>query len=236
MLLETQDYQRLISPYLEGSATTCSYCDKLDPLILLEGNYTYITIAIGQYVEGYLQLCTKHHRTAQTGLYDHETEELILMKRVIRETYKQVYGTPGVAFEHGKAGSCLWRNTQEKMVSLCHHCHVHFVPRAINIRDLIKEYISEEIPVHSIAELKNVRKDILESEAYLYFEDTDLKGYVYPAADVEIPRQFLRTCVAKELGVPERGDWVSYPGIEFYNDTKTKLVPVLQEVYQTLVK
>jgi len=40
------DYNSIIKPYIERTVKTCSYCDKLDDLILLEGKHSYITIAI----------------------------------------------------------------------------------------------------------------------------------------------------------------------------------------------
>lgn len=225
------NFEKIIEPYITGSAKTCSYCDRLDELILLEGQHSYITIAIGQYMEGYLQVCAKKHRTAATGLTSTETQELVKMKKLVREVYKEIYGISGVAFEHGKAGSCLWSyDTYKNMVSLCHHCHIHFVPANIDIRDQIKTILSEEIVVKNIYELKAFREKI-GAEPYLYFEDSQEIGYVYPVDDEKIPRQFLRTCVAEKLGCKERGDWIKYPGVEFFQATIDKLKQPLQRAY-----
>lgn len=225
-----------IEPFINDKSDECSYCEHLDPLILVEGKHTYITIAIGQIVEGYLQICAQKHRTAATGLLSYETEELIKMKKVVRDSFLEVYGTSGIAFEHGKAGSCLWGEKRVKnMTDLCHHFHLHFVPRDINIRTLIKEYLPNEIIVRTVQELKKVREEILEAEPYLYFEDSSEIGYVYPVEDRQIPRQFLRTCVAKALGSPERADWMTYPGIEFFDDTKKNLQSCLEKNYRKIV-
>lgn len=231
-----QNKYSCIEPYINDESDTCSYCDHLTPLILLEGKHTYVTLAIGQIVEGYLQICSQKHRTAATGLFAYETEELIKMKQVVRKAFKEVYGTPGIAFEHGKAGSCLWGEKREKNASdLCHHFHIHFVPANVDIRPLIKEYLSEEIIVRNMLELKRVRKEILEAEPYLYFEDSDEVGYVYPVEDIEIPRQFLRSCVAKGLGKPERADWMSYPGTELFEISKQKLLPALNKYFKEII-
>jgi hypothetical protein len=230
------DYERAISPYVSGAAQTCSYCDHLSPLILLEGRHTYITTAIGQIVEGYTQICSQRHRTAATGLFPDETQELVEMKRLLRAAYRIVYGTPGIAFEHGKAGSCLWGDERpNNMKTLCYHMHVHFVPVDIDIRPYIESLLPDFVRVNSVAELKQVRTRVLEAEPYLYFEDTREVGYVYPVDDDVIPRQFLRNCVAQALGVPEKADWIAFPGAALFGRVRAKLLPVLNELAPTIL-
>ena len=225
-------YEDAIRPYITGEAESCSYCDHLDPLILIEGVHTYVTLAIGQIVEGYVQICTQKHRTAATGLFEPESIELAGMKKIVRAAYREVYGNPGVAFENGKAGSCLWKEkTEHNMKDLCHHTHIHYLPVEIDIRKRIEETLPEVIIVHSLRELAEVRRDELESRPYLYFEDGSETGYVYPVDDMKIPRQFLRKCAAEELGVPERADWLTYPGVELFEKGKEKLQPVLTRLH-----
>lgn len=223
------DYASVIEPYISGRADSCSYCDLLDPLILQHGTYAYITLAIGQIVEGYLQVCSRWHRTAATGLYQHETSELVALKDLVRDAFQIVYGTPGIAFEHGKAGSCLWVGDERvhNTTELCYHAHIHMVPVDIDIRPRIERVLSKPTIVQDIGELKRVRQVELEARPYLYFEDANRTGFVYPVDDETIPRQFLRTCVAEELGVPERADWISTPGIELFEAGRAKLQPVL---------
>jgi len=236
MIPTIADYEFAIAPYVSGTAQTCSYCDHLSSLILLEGRHTYITMAIGQIVEGYTQICSQRHRTAATGLYSDETRELVEMKQLLRAAYRIVYGTPGIAFEHGKAGSCLWGDQRPtNMKTLCYHTHVHFVPVDIDIRPAIESILPDVIQVNSVDELKRVRTRVLEAEPYLYLEDTREVGYVYPVDDEVIPRQFLRTCVAQALGVPEKADWMTFPGTELFGIVRSKLVPVLTELAATML-
>lgn len=233
----TQECLAAIRPYISGMAESCSYCDRIEPLILQKGFYTYITLAIGQIVEGYLQVCASSHRTSATGLYTHETQELVMMKAIIRKAYEEVYGNKGVAFEHGEAGSCLWGEDKMKnMRNLCHHTHIHFIPVVVDIRYQIKKYLPDEIKINSILELKSIRETELKGDSYLYFENVDEVGYVYPVNNRPIPRQFLRTCIAEELGVPEKSDWITYPGEEYFYLGKNKLKPVLEKLYNQLIK
>lgn len=225
----TRDCIKAVDPYVRGSAASCSFCDHLDPLILFDGRHTYVTIAIGQMMEGYVQICTHKHRTSFTGMMPREYSEFCEVRSAVRNAFLRAYGTHGIAFEHGQAGSCMWRaDASKNLQSLCHHAHVHLVPRDINIRGRVSEYIQEEIAVGSIGDLFEVRQKRLKGGGYLYFEDSTGRGYVYPAEGIRIPRQFLRTCVAKELGMASSADWSRHPGFEFFSKTRDTLMPLLQ--------
>ena len=226
-------YKKAIEPYLMGTTKTCSYCDHIEPLILIDGKYTYITLAIGQIIAGYTQICSLKHRTAATGLYEYETKEFCKMKKVVRATYREVYGCNGIAFEHGQVGSCLWGEDAEKNLhDLCHHTHIHFVPVNVNIRHRIEEYLPEFYVVRDIWELKKIRENELQAGPYLYFEDEEENGYVYPVRNTAIPRQFLRRCLAEELNLGERADWIKFPGIELFDESRRKLLPVINKYYK----
>lgn len=228
-----KECMEVITPYLTGAKKTCSYCDHLTPLILLEGEHSYITLAIGQIVEGYLQVCAQKHRTSATGFLPNERDEFVLMKQVVRLAYKEVYGNSGVAFEHGQAGTCML-NEDDSDDSLCHHTHTHFAPVNIDIRNAVKKILPDEIIVNSLNELIDVRDKVLLGGPYLYFEDSNCIGYVYPVKGRPIPRQFLRTCVALELNMKHRGDWITFPGEEFFEIGRNKLQTVLQSIYKEL--
>ena len=83
MFYTDQEYNNAIRPYISGTSQECSYCKKINELILFEGKHTYITLVIGSFVEGYLQVCSRHHRTAATGLSTLETQELVKMKKIV---------------------------------------------------------------------------------------------------------------------------------------------------------
>jgi diadenosine tetraphosphate (Ap4A) HIT family hydrolase len=224
-------YSKIIEPYINGTATSCSYCDFLEPLIIYEGKYIYVTVAIGQIIPGYTQISVKKHRTAITGLYDFETKELIKIKSALKKAYEEVYGVRGIAFEHGQTASCLWGADYEKNEkTLCYHAHIHFIPVNIDIRSAIEKYIPVPSVINDIWELKQIREDVLQGEPYLYYEDENDIGYVYPVSDdCFIPRQFLRSCVAEVLNLSERTDWIASPGIEYFEETKQLLTPAISK-------
>ena len=110
----------------------------------------------------------------------------------------------------------------------------YFAPVNIDIRDAIKKILPDEIIVNSLNELVDVRNKVLLGGPYLYFEDSNCVGYVYPVKWRSIPRQFLRTCVAEGLNLRHRGDWITFPGEEFFSVGKAKLQSVLQRIYKEL--
>lgn len=228
-----EECQAAIQPYLDEAATGCSYCNHLDPLILAEGTHSYITLAIGSMMEGYVQVSTQRHRTAATGLEDREIPEFEEMKMRVRKAHESAYNSPTVAFEHGKAGDCMFREPEKHSAqkqSLCHHVHIHMLPADIDIKTDIAKLLGEPVEVSGIAEMKHLKQTAFQGEPYLYFEDINEKGWMFPVDDgIVVPRQFLRQCVANALGSPHKADWFDYPGIEHFPEGRRKLKPLLQK-------
>jgi diadenosine tetraphosphate (Ap4A) HIT family hydrolase len=231
--MQCNDYHSVIEKYLRGNAETCSYCDFLNPLVLLRGEFLYITLAIGAFCEGYLQICTLRHRTASTGIDSQERQELNVMIETVRRTYDQTYMTRGIMFEHGQAGSCLWgEDALMNLTSLCHHMHIHCVPKNMNIHNTINKTFPKYFEVCSPEQMLEIRRDELGAEQYLFFLPPSGCGYMYDVKDITVPRQFLRTCVATELGKKELANWQTHPGIEYFEETKSKLTDVLTKNYK----
>jgi hypothetical protein len=214
-----------IEPYIIGKTNLCSYCEKIKPLIIYYGEHFYITAAIGAFMPGYIQLCSYMHRTSATGILPQECEELEILTNAIRQSFFKVYGNYGISFEHGQAGSCLWKDNF--INDLCHHMHIHYMPHEINIHDDIIANFSDYFEVKDIYDMRKIRQDVLCADQYLYFSPQPKIGYMYKIAGLDVPRQFLRRCVAKKLGMVERADWQEYPGVEFFNKTINDLKDVI---------
>lgn len=232
----SQEYRKIIDPYITRKKKTCSYCDRIEPLILLDGEYLYVTIAIGSMVEGYLQICAKAHRTAATGLEEEERKEFELMKKIVFAAYQEVYHVHGIAFEHGQAGTCLWGADEymHNMVSWCHHMHTHTVPVSADIHKRVSALLPTFYRVDNVEDMLRIRNDILKAEQYLFFQPEKGQGYMYNVDGITVPPQFLRTCTAYEIGMPERADWAVFPGEEYYSMTKEKLQPVLRRLFKEM--
>lgn len=210
-------FYQAISPYILGNSKSCSYCDRIDPLILYYGKSFYVTVAIGAYMAGYIQLCSYRHRTSATGILPEEHDEFRQLSKAIRKSFFSIYGNYGIGFEHGQAGTCLW--TENHIHSLCHHMHIHYLPVEIDIHETIANFFPEYKIVTDIDEMVRIRQELLHGAPYLYFSPSPEKGYMYSVSNQSVPRQFLRRCVAERLGIAEKADWLEYPGIEFYEQT-----------------
>ena len=226
-----EKYYHLIQPYIEREKSTCSYCDRLDPLILYYGDDFYITNVIGAYMPGYVQLCSYEHRTSITGILPTEYEEFEYLLSCIRKAFKQVYGTGGICFEHGQAGSCMY--TENHINSLCHHMHVHCLPVEIDIHQDIVSIAKEYTEVKNINDMVHYRNEILRGGAYLYFSPTQDTAFMYNVLNESVPRQFLRKCVARKLNIIEKADWIKYPGVEYYAQTILDLKSILEEIIRS---
>lgn len=225
-----EQFRTAITPYVSGSAKTCSYCDLIEELVLLMGPRTYVTIAIGQFMEGYLQICTRKHRISLSGLRPDEIQEFWFIKGIVRDTLESAYATGVVGFEHGRAGSCMSPLERASVVTdLCHHTHFHLVPQVIDIRSEIRAMAEREYVVSNEREFQQLKDRELGAKPYLYYEDTDARGYVFVVEESRVPRQFLRSTVARRIGLAGKGDWMSYPGVEFFGPTRRRLMPLLIE-------
>ncbi|MDR2535774.1 MAG: hypothetical protein LBD29_07055 [Treponema sp.] len=222
-------FYEAIKPYIIGDSPSCSYCDRIDPLIIYRGRHFYVTAAIGAYVHGYIQLCSYQHRTSATGILASEREEFQKLFQAIRNTFMNVYGNYGIAFEHGQAGTCLWR--ENHITSLCHHMHIHFLPVVLDIHGEIVSRFNNFTTVKNIYDMVKIRQKILCGEQYLFFSPTPDKGYMYNVAGLDVPRQFLRRCVAEKLGIQEKADWQEHPGTQFFEQTISDLSkPIVEEM------
>lgn len=223
-------FTRAIAPYTSGNSTTCSYCDVIDELVLLMGPRTYVTIAIGQFMEGYLQVCSRRHRISLTGLNPDEMAEFWFMKGLVRDVLERAYAAGVVGFEHGRAGSCMSPLERASVVTdLCHHAHFHLLPQDIDIRPEIRAICEREHVVTGTKEFQRLKDRELGANPYLYYEAADGKGHVFIVAEARVPRQFLRATVARKIGLAGKGDWMLYPGVEYFEPTRRRLMPILIE-------
>jgi hypothetical protein len=227
-----EEYDAVITPYITGAVATCSYCDRLTPLTLFEGPHTTVNLAIGHMVSGYVQVCSRSHVVSAAELRSDAAAEFDFIADAVRHVFAEVYGTRGIVFEHGKAGACLWRaGDPVALRDLCHHAHVHFVPLNVDLLPRIEAAGMPKIRVQAWSDVRTLREQLFTAGAYLYYA-RDRDAYVFPVSDAQALRpQFLRTCLAEELGQPMIGDWRAHPGTSLFNQTRAELVaPLCREL------
>jgi hypothetical protein len=184
-------------------------------------------------VPGYLQVCSRTHTVSAAEMIGDAAIEFDAIVDVVQKVFLAVYHTRGVVFEHGKAGACMWRSGDpESLRDLCHHAHVHLVPREVNLLPLIEAVAPSRIRVQQWDDVRTLRREFLGAGSYLYYADTLGDAFLFPIRDVRaLPPQFLRTCLAAALGQPEAADWRQWTGASFFNTTRREIVgPIVREL------
>lgn len=198
-------------PYLEKIQGKCGFCVPLEPLKLYTSKNFYIVLSLGQIVEGYSLICTKTHRSCCGDIPLEHIDEFIKIKDLLRTTFKEIYHTPSLFYEHGQTGVCM-KHLIDNMQNHCYHAHLHALPLKIDIFELIVQKIPHYIKIQKMEELIEIRNKKLRGGAYLFYENNKEEKFVFPAEGIKLPRQFLRGCVATKIGKPHLSDWERYVG------------------------
>jgi len=201
----------------EAIQRRCVYCLSNGELhssqILLRGRHLYLCAPRGQMVEGYLVIaplsCTGSLSALPIGWFP----ELNLMKSVVSAFYREVYGvTDGTLYEQGRAGGGARIDEAGRFP---HHAHLCCLPLAVDLHTFLgQQYVRKNLS--GPEDLSSVVPDC----PYVYIEGPDSEGLhkrcVYvPATDngrLELERIRLKPTIATLIGLPDRGDWRTYPG------------------------
>ena len=218
------------TPFLEKIQGKCGFCVLLEPLVLFTGQDFYIVLSLGQIIEGYLLICTKSHRSCCGDISIEQIPEFTKLKSMVKEIFKKAYKKKPIFYEHGQTGVCM-RHLIDNMQNHCYHAHLHVLPCEIDILDLVKEKVPHYIKVSNFQKLIEIRNKKLNGGAYLFYENNDEKKFIFPAENINLPRQFLRRCVATKIGRPYLFDWEYHPGWRKLASAYKKLRPLFQ-VYE----
>lgn len=215
-------------PFLEKIQGKCGFCVPLEPLVLFTGQDFYIVLSLGQIVEGYLLICTKSHRSCCGDIPIEQIPEFIKLKNIVKEVFQKAYNKKPIFYEHGQTGVCM-RHLIDNMQNHCYHAHLHALPCEIDIFGLIKEKIPRYIEVKDFRKLTEIRNKKLNGGAYLFYENSQEEKFIFPAENINLPRQFLRRCVATKIGQPHLFDWERHAGWRKLASAYKRLRPLFQE-------
>jgi diadenosine tetraphosphate (Ap4A) HIT family hydrolase len=176
--------------------STCGLCHdiKTDSVIFDSQNFAVLP-SFGQLSDegGYLLIVTKEHSYTSTSgfsteLYQELEQLMIEAAEIIRETYD----VNALFFEHGstchsKGGQCVT------------HMHMNLVPYAIDLSNYLRP--ERRIELANLTELSNVEPP------YLYVRTPEGKHFAESSLGLDIPSQYLRAAIGRELGHPERSFW-----------------------------
>jgi len=164
-------------------------------------------------VEGYLVIAPFSCTGSLSQLPRAWFPELNLMKSVVSAFYRDVYGvTNETLYEQVRAGGGALVDVAG---GFPHHTHLCCLPLAIDLHTFLSQrYVRKNLS--SPEDLSLVVADC----PYVYVEGPESEGLhrrcVYlPATDegrLELERIRLKPVVATLIGLPDRGNWRSYPG------------------------
>lgn len=197
--------------------SSCKFCYKFSsPLSSAEHKYDTIiyetenfvvTPTVGSLVEGWLLIISKDHFVSAGQLAESnfkELERLIeVAKQGLKDLKKQVF-----VFEHGPC------SPSQSTGCGIDHLHYHVVPLEFNLFEKTKQYSPF---IWNSATLLSTKEFFLKQRSYLYIQCPS--GEKYIATDLNIPSQFFRRVIAKELNIENYFDWKQNFGTENIDKT-----------------
>lgn len=195
----------------------CRFCNPKEPdRILYQSKNFYVMLSLGPIVEGYTLLVSKNHIGCCGELKEDIFDEFIFLYNKTKEILNKEYGGC-IAYEHGKAGSCLIPVEGSKH---CFHSHMHFIPIDLQINSLINDDFNKSISFNSLNEFRSYLEK--NKTPYLYADDSTIK--IYPNI-YEVRSQYLRHKTATAIGKDDLWDWVKHQGWDKIITAKKRLKP-----------
>ena len=222
-------------PSFERLSHECLFCDparhnQAEQILLRSDNF-YLFAGLGAIVDGYIIIAPYRCDGAETyarsvsELPPHSFDELMFLRWLVGDFYRDRFSTLGMSFEHGRAGACLATHRDTRH---CYHGHLCCYPVTFPIWEDIKDYPS--IEVGGPPDLPRIAHSL----PYLYIEtlkvDDELaldrlaRVVLLPQENV-LESQFLRKLLAKRVGKPQLWNWQDHPRIE----AAQKLVPQFRD-------
>lgn len=200
---------------------------QLDQVVLASDMF-YVFAGLGPIQDGYLIItprrCDDPSRPLQS-LSDFSaihSDQLMFLRGIVGQFYRDHFQEPGMSFEHGRAGTCLSRSGGTKH---CYHSHLCCYPRSVDLLDAGELAAHPRIEVERYAGIAEVGS----GSPYLFVENCVIDDR-YPADHVDhekwsstvlpisdpdrLESQLLRKLLARRCGVPELWDWRQYPRVE----------------------
>jgi len=166
----------------------------IDSRILHETDRFVVMADISPLVPGHVMIVPKAHILCYGAVEDTARDEFSGIVNATRTVVTEHYGPP-VMLEHGTSPLA-------PVADHVTHAHLHIVPADIDIRDSLVNYNTT-----TIASLSDLSDWAARDEEYVYFESCAGERVVADRI-VNIPRLFIRSEVAKRVGLPDPlWDW-----------------------------
>lgn len=192
--------------------TSCSYCsafwgpkssERIRPVwntVLYESDNFIVVPTKGAIVEGWLLLISKKHYLCMGALPTSLYPELRAITHETIEILTRSYAPPTI-FEHGPSSSGL------PIGCGVDHAHFHVVPLSFSMipksETEIHLYGTSWVP--SLPNFNSLRQLYDAGKSYLYLQEPNSPAV--HCTPVNLPCQFFRRIIAKEMGVPNQYDY-----------------------------
>ena len=174
---------------------------ELPSRIVRETDHFLVFPPLGQFIEGGLLLASREHLLSMAHLPAEYYAELESLVEETARVLQRHYGCRPVFFEHapiapGVKGTCC-----------VDHAHLNVFPVDVDVHAVLRQF-----PHHAIGLMSELAMRRQRGQPYLFLQAGDGKRYVYEPGVV--PSQLVRKIIAAQLGMPERGHWRDYLGLE----------------------
>jgi thiamine-monophosphate kinase len=209
----------------------CLFCDPTrhdqGELVMLRSDSMYLFAALGAIEEGYMIIApydcgSTTSVTALSELTPEAADELLFLRGIVSSYYRDRYGTVGMSFEHGRAGTCLPLRGGTRH---CYHAHLCCFPSSYPLWESgrIKNVFDGVAP---IVDRYFGLRDSVRNTPYLYIEKSSIEGslpidhvaretwdsrIITVEDHVALESQLLRKSFADFAGRPEAWDWLKHP-------------------------
>ena len=204
-----------LCPYCDELKNGFPYGDRKNRIVYRSKNF-YVFPALGQLVEGYLLIASRHHFISLGGIPTAYYAELQEVRQKVRNALRLVYG-PAIFFEHGAV------NTNLRGGCCIDHAHLHAVPTKLDLLDDLTSAFRSR-PINSWEDLA---RSFRQQHSYLYYENQSAQQYLFDAPD-NMPAQYIRKLLAKKLGRPNQWNWMTDPTL----DKVAKTTDLLSNVWE----
>ncbi len=209
----------------------CKFCQKFDcdinpdcinarqwyDAILMETDSFVVVPALGQLVEGYLQIVAKSHITSMGNLSADLFEELLFLMKSTSKALDRLYKKP-VVFEHGAV------NSYQRAGCCIDHAHWHLVP----IEHDMSGILTQQFKGGPIGDPREIRYLAKSRVPYLFYIDTAGQMYLFEAPIV--PSQYFRQWLAMKVGMSDKWNWAVSP----FDDNIRSTIKKFQIVNETM--
>jgi diadenosine tetraphosphate (Ap4A) HIT family hydrolase len=160
----------------------------IESRILHETDRFVVMADISPLTPGHVMIVPKAHILCYGAVEAFAQNEFSGIVDAARTVITEHYG-PSVMLEHGTSSLA-------PVADHVTHAHLHIVPADIDIRDCLRDFHTT-----MIASLSDLSRWAARDEEYIYFESCAGERIVADRI-VNIPRLFIRSQVAKQIGLP----------------------------------